>query len=607
MHSPCSVTGLGMPSMSGGPRVSQPDRTGTSDPGGQLRAGGERRDLARGCWSTHGLAHSGSARGRGARRAHPSGPCSDGHTLAQPGLGPLGGPSTRLWRAGPRARAARGRVADVPTQTPARRTAAADAAADGAARRGLPRRRLGRAPAPRRAAPPGPPRRRPAGPTPPASTAPGGAPGCCSTRPASRSRGSLGCRPDEVSFTGVGDAGRPPRGRRPGRGPRPDRAPSVVVGAWSTPRVLHAVTAVAAGRPAERGRAWSRSTGPAGSTRRRLRPARSAPDTALACLQTANHEVGTEQPRGRGRAPACAAAGVPLLVDAAAVASAADRVPSGWSVLAGERAQVGRSRGRRRARRADRRPLALARARRRPQPRRARARLRGRRWCGGRSGGARGRRRRGRAARGRAAAPRWSTGSASRVPDLVPDCVVLGDPVRRLPHVVTFSFLYVARRGPPRRARPRPASPSRPGRRAAPRASSRATSWSRWARSPRATCGCRSPRGVAEADVDRFLGGAARAPSSGCGTHSGRRGCDRPAAISWSTPAGMALPDAGARAGPPSRPPTCRAAASWPLLSDDPAAATDVPAWCAHARARLPGWAPRPRTAAARPTWSGSR
>ena len=32
----------------------------------------------------------------------------------------------------------------------------------------------------------------------------------------------------------------------------------------------------------------------------------------------------------------------------------------------------------------------------------------------------------------------------TRVPELVADTVVLGDPVDRLPHLVTFSFLYVA-------------------------------------------------------------------------------------------------------------------------------------------------------------------
>ncbi len=31
----------------------------------------------------------------------------------------------------------------------------------------------------------------------------------------------------------------------------------------------------------------------------------------------------------------------------------------------------------------------------------------------------------------------------ARVPALVPDTVLLGDPVDRLPHLVTFSFLYV--------------------------------------------------------------------------------------------------------------------------------------------------------------------
>jgi cysteine desulfurase len=56
-----------------------------------------------------------------------------------------------------------------------------------------------------------------------------------------------------------------------------------------------------------------------------------APGTALACLQAANHEVGTVQPL----APvfeAAAAAGVPLLVDAAQVVGRMP-VPQEWSVL----------------------------------------------------------------------------------------------------------------------------------------------------------------------------------------------------------------------------------------------------------------------------------
>jgi cysteine desulfurase len=54
-------------------------------------------------------------------------------------------------------------------------------------------------------------------------------------------------------------------------------------------------------------------------------------DTALACLQSANHEVGTRQPV-EAVATACAEAGVPLYVDAAQ-SLGRDPVPAGWSVL----------------------------------------------------------------------------------------------------------------------------------------------------------------------------------------------------------------------------------------------------------------------------------
>src|SRR5262249_48955058 len=56
------------------------------------------------------------------------------------------------------------------------------------------------------------------------------------------------------------------------------------------------------------------------------------PDTALACLQSANHEVGTEQPVEEV-AGACRAAGVPLLVDAAQ-SLPWGAVPGPWSLLA---------------------------------------------------------------------------------------------------------------------------------------------------------------------------------------------------------------------------------------------------------------------------------
>ncbi len=57
------------------------------------------------------------------------------------------------------------------------------------------------------------------------------------------------------------------------------------------------------------------------------------PDTALACLQSANHEVGTRQPVA-AIADATTAAGVPLLVDAAQ-SLGREPVPAGWSVLVG--------------------------------------------------------------------------------------------------------------------------------------------------------------------------------------------------------------------------------------------------------------------------------
>jgi cysteine desulfurase len=54
--------------------------------------------------------------------------------------------------------------------------------------------------------------------------------------------------------------------------------------------------------------------------------------TVLACLQTANHEVGTIQPVAEVAA-ACSSAGVPLLADAAASAGRLP-LPAGWSMLA---------------------------------------------------------------------------------------------------------------------------------------------------------------------------------------------------------------------------------------------------------------------------------
>lgn len=159
---------------------------------------------------------------------------------------------------------------------------------------------------------------------------------------------------------------------------------------------------------------------------------------AVACLQAGNHEVGTLQPVEEVAA-GLAGAGVPLLVDASA---AAGRVatPAGWGVLAasahkwGGPAGVGvlavrtgvrwRSPGPVDEREGGRVPgfpavpLAVAAAAALEAVERDRA---------------------AESARLAALVDRVRAGVSARVPDVE----VLGDPVRRLPHIVTFSCLYV--------------------------------------------------------------------------------------------------------------------------------------------------------------------
>jgi cysteine desulfurase len=121
----------------------------------------------------------------------------------------------------------------------------------------------------------------------------------------------LGARPDEVSFTGSGTAAvhlavlGALRGRaRTGR--------HLVVSAVEHSSVLHA----AEWHEADGGDLTTVGVDRSG----RIDPDEYAtalrPDTALACLMSANHEVGTTQPVA-AVAAACAAGGVPLLVDAA--------------------------------------------------------------------------------------------------------------------------------------------------------------------------------------------------------------------------------------------------------------------------------------------------
>jgi cysteine desulfurase len=162
-------------------------------------------------------------------------------------------------------------------------------------------------------------------------------------------------------------------------------------------------------------------------------------DTALACLQSANHEVGTRQPVGEV-AELCRAAGVPLFVDAAQSAGRAE-IPGGWSMLAasahkwGGPAGVGVMVVRKNTR--WRSPL--------PDDEREGRRVPGFENVPGAMAAA--------AALEAYAAEMAADGPRlfalvervrERVPQVVPDVEVVGDPVHRLPHMVTFSCLYVA-------------------------------------------------------------------------------------------------------------------------------------------------------------------
>ncbi|SEN70786.1 cysteine desulfurase/sulfurtransferase TusA family protein [Actinacidiphila rubida] len=239
---------------------------------------------------------------------------------------------------------------------------------------------------------------------------------------------AVGCRPDELSFTPSGTralhsavAGAAAGRRRTGR--------HVVVSAVEHSAVLHAAA------PYD-------TTEVAVDRRGRVDPAVFAaalrPDTALACLQSANHEVGTLQPVAEAAA-ACRGAGVPLLVDAAQ-SLAWGPVSGDWSLLAGSAHKWGGPPGvgllvvRKGTRFAPQEPADERESGRAPGFENlpaivaAAASLR--------------------AVRAEAAAEAARLSALvdrirARVPQLVPDVEVVGHERLRLPHVVTFSCLYV--------------------------------------------------------------------------------------------------------------------------------------------------------------------
>jgi cysteine desulfurase len=248
----------------------------------------------------------------------------------------------------------------------------------------------------------------------------------------------IGCRPDELSFTSSGTQAvhlavlgavqaRQSAARGPGHLVASAIEHSSVLNAadWLARRTGTAVTLTGVDRL---GRADVAEFATALQRER----------TLLACLQSANHEVGTLQPAAEA-ATACQAAGVPLLVDVAASAGRLP-VPDGWSLLTASARKWGGPAGVG--------LLAVQKGTRWREPfpadDRENRRVPGFPNVPGVLAAA--------ASLTAMGSERASTDAAlralvarirSEVPRTVPDSVVHGDPDARLPHIVTFSCLYV--------------------------------------------------------------------------------------------------------------------------------------------------------------------
>ncbi len=270
----------------------------------------------------------------------------------------------------------------------------------------------------------------------------------------------LGCRADELSFTSSGTQAaalavlgtvaarrRSPRSGGPGV--------HIVASAVEHSSVLNAVshceragaeaTIVGVdqqGRvdPAEFAAALMRAASAArgnASAPARAQDARPG-GTVLACLQSANPEVGTVHPVHEV-ASACRSVSIPLLVDAAASAGRMP-IPGAWSLLTasahkwGGPAGIGVLAVRKGTR--WRSPL--------PEDDREGRRVPGYPNVPAALAAAAGLEAMDTERLTRETALRALTGRIrARIPDVVPDTVVYGDPVQRLPHIVTFSCLYV--------------------------------------------------------------------------------------------------------------------------------------------------------------------
>ncbi|MFD7709074.1 cysteine desulfurase/sulfurtransferase TusA family protein [Streptomyces sp. NPDC059786] len=244
---------------------------------------------------------------------------------------------------------------------------------------------------------------------------------------------AVGCRPDELVFTPSGThavhtgiAGALAGRRRVGD--------HLIVSAVEHSSVLHSAEAhESGGGSVTRIPVLRTGAVEAAAYERGLRA-----DTALACLQSANHEVGTEQPVA-AVADACRAAGVPLLVDAAQSLPWRP-VEGNWSLLTGSAHKWGGPSGvgllavRKGVRFAPGGPADEREAGRSPGYENIPAIV---------ASAAALRAVRAEAAAEAARLRELTERIRARVPKLVPDVEVVGDPVRRLPGVVTFSCLYV--------------------------------------------------------------------------------------------------------------------------------------------------------------------
>ncbi|KQW11194.1 cysteine desulfurase/sulfurtransferase TusA family protein [Streptomyces sp. Root369] len=239
---------------------------------------------------------------------------------------------------------------------------------------------------------------------------------------------AVGCRPDELTFTSSGTravhdgiAGALAGRRRVGR--------HLIVSAVEHSSVLHSaelfeVTEV----PVSRTGAVSPQ-----SYVDALRP-----ETALACLQSANHEVGTVQPVAEVAAM-CRQAGVPLLVDAAQSLGWGP-VEGEWSLLTASAHKWGGPSGvgllavRKGVRFSPQGPVDERESGRAPGFENLPAIV---------AAAASLRAVRAEAAQEAVRLRELTARIRARVPRLVPDVDVVGDPEKRLPGIVTFSCLYV--------------------------------------------------------------------------------------------------------------------------------------------------------------------